>query len=245
MSTHNRSALDPELRALLHATSTATLATLLFAQGLRTRVLAATARLRPGGPRLVGVARTLRYIAAREDLDTLENWAAPSNPQRRIAEEIEPGEVLAIEAREVRNCGTMGGMLVARMMVRGAAGIVSDGPFRDGPMIASLDFPSYANGLHPQTNLVAHHPEDLDMAITVGGVMIRPGDVLVGDDEGVVAIPRALVASVAPRAAQKEREEAWIEQQILAGASIEGSYPMSLTTRARYLAEADEQAASG
>lgn len=233
----SRTAIAPlaaETRALLMETSSATLATLLFVRGLKTRVIGATQRLRPGGPRMVGVARTLRYIAAREDLDTLENWKQPSNPQRRIADEIEAGEVLVIEAREVRSCGTMGGMLVARMQHRGAAGIVSDGPFRDGPFIASLELPSYANGAHAQTNLIAHHPEELDAAITCGGVMVRPGDVLVGDDEGVVVIPRHLVEAIAPEAHAKEREEAWIEREILAGAPIEGSYPMSSATRARY-----------
>jgi regulator of RNase E activity RraA len=228
--------LSATTRALLLETSSATLATLLFTRGLRTRVIGATERLRRGGPRMVGVARTLRYIAAREDLDTLENWKLATNPQRRIADEVNEGEVLVIEAREIRTCGTMGGMLVARMMRRGAAGIVSDGPFRDAPWIAGLDFPSYANGAHAQTNLIAHHPEDLDVAITCGGVMVRPGDVLVGDDEGVVVIPRHLVDSIAPEAHTKEREEAWIEAQILAGAAVEGTYPMSPETRARYQA---------
>ena len=229
--------LDDRTRALLEETSSATLATILFMRGLRTRTVGATHRLRPGGVKMIGVARTLRYVAMREDLDTLDAWKRPENPQRRIADEIEPGEVLMIEARENRSCGTMGGMLVARMMVRGAAGIVSDGPFRDGPAIAALALPSYANGMHPQTNLVAHHPEDMDQAITVGGVMVRPGDVVFGDDEGVIVIPRAIAGEVAEAAAVKEREEAWIERQILAGAPVEGTYPMNAETRARYESE--------
>jgi regulator of RNase E activity RraA len=221
----------------LHATSTATLATLLYVHGFRNRVVRGVARLRHGGPRMVGVARTLRYVAMREDLDTLEAWKSADNPQRRIADEIAPGEVLVIEAREEGSCGTMGGMLVARMMVRGAAGIVSDGPFRDGPFIAGLDFPSYASGMHANTNLVAHHPEDLDVAVTCGGVMVRPGDVVVGDDEGVVVLPRHLADRVAEEAHAKELEEAWIERRILAGASVEGTYPMDAATRRAFDAE--------
>lgn len=221
----------------LRGASTATLATVLWTRGFRNRVPRSTHRLRRGGPPMVGIARTLRYVAARADLDTLERWKTEENPQRRIADEIAPGQVLAIEAREDRSCGTMGGMLIARMMARGAAGVVSDGPFRDGPFIASLELPSYGNGMNANTNLVAHHPEELDRTITCGGVMVRPGDAIVGDDEGVVVIPRALADEVAETAHAKEREEAWIEQRILAGAPVDGTYPMNAAMRAAYEAE--------
>lgn len=231
------SPLDDLTLQRLRDTSTATLATVLYMHGFKNQVVAGTRRLRPGGARMAGVARTLRYVAAREDLDTLELWKLPTNPQRRIAEEIEPGQVLMIEARADQRAGTMGGMLVARMAVRGAAGIVSDAPFRDGPFIASLDMPSYASGMNANTNLVAHHPEDLDRTITCGGVHVRAGDAVVGDDESVVVIPRHLVAAIAEQAFVKEQEEAWIEQQILAGLPLEGSYPMSPALRARYQAE--------
>ena len=233
--------LDPTTTRRLREVGTATLATVLYQHGLRSRVIRSTQRLRPGGARMVGVARTLRYVAMREDLDTLALWKLPTNPQRRIADEIAPGEVLVIEAREDASCGTMGGMLIARMMVRGAAGVVSDGPFRDGPFVAGLDLPSYANGMNANTNLLAHHPEDLDLAITCGGVQVRPGDVVVGDDESVIVIPRALADVVAREAHAKEREEAWIERQVLAGAPVEGTYPMDAATRRRYEAERDAE----
>jgi regulator of RNase E activity RraA len=232
-------ALDEVTTQRLRGVGTATLATALFLRGFRSRVVRGARRLRPGGARMVGVARTLRYVAMREDLDTLETWKRATNPQRRIADEIEPGQVLVIEAREDTSCGTMGGMLVARMMVRGAAGIVSDGPFRDGPFIAGLDLPSYANGFNANTNLVAHHPEDLDRAITCGGVHVRPGDVVVGDDESVIVLPRSLAGEIAAEAHEKERHEAWIERRILGGAAVEGTYPMSDETRRAYDADRD------
>ena len=240
-ATNAYSRAEPDLRplsettaALLAETSTATLATVLFMHGLKNQVIGGVTRLRPSGKAMVGVARTLRYIAGRDDLETLEHWKSPDNPQRRIADEIEPGQVLVIDARADQSAGTMGGMLVARMQVRGAAGIVSDGPFRDGLFIAGLDMPSYASGFNANTNLVAHHPEDLDRAVTCGGVQVRPGDAIVGDDESVVVIPRHLVDEVARQAHVKEREEAWIERQILAGASVEGTYPMDAATRERF-----------
>lgn len=228
--------LDDETTAWLSATSTATLATVLYVAGYHNRFLRNVRRLRVGRT-MVGVARTLRYVASREDLDTLELWARDDNPQRRIAEEIEPGQVLVIEAREDQSCGTMGGLLVARMLARGAAGIVSDGPYRDGPFIASLEMPSYSSGMNANTNLVAHHPEELDVAITCGGVQVRPGDAVVGDDEGVIVVPRGVIREVAERAYTKEREEAYIERKILAGASLKGTYPMSPDVRRDYESE--------
>lgn len=235
--TTDLSPLDQKTIERLRGTSTATLATVLYIHGFKNQVVGNTVRLRPGGARMVGVARTLRYVASREDLDTLELWKLPTNPQRRIAEEIEPGQVLMIEARGDQRAGTMGGMLVARMAVRGAAGIVSDAPFRDGTFIASLEMPSYASGMNANTNLIAHHPEDLDRTITCGGVHVRAGDAVVGDDESVVVIPRHLADVIAEQAYTKELEETWIEKQILAGLPIEGSYPMSAELRARYEAE--------
>lgn len=235
--TPDLSPLAPKTVERLRGTSTATLATVLYIHGFKNQVVGNTARLRAGGARMVGVARTLRYVASREDLDTLELWKLPTNPQRRIAEEIEPGQVLVIEARGDQRAGTMGGMLVARMQYLGAAGIVSDAPFRDGPFIASLEMPSYASGMNANTNLIAHHPEDMDRTITCGGVMVRVGDAIVGDDESVVVIPRHLVDQIAEQAYTKELEETWIEKQILAGLPLEGSYPMNAELRARYEAE--------
>src|SRR5690606_12404373 len=193
-----------ETRRLLSETSAAGLASMLSVQGLKNQVRTGVRRLRPGGPRMVGVARTLRYIAARDDLETLELWKRDDNPQRRIADEIGPGQVLVIDARAEQRAGTMGGMLVARMQASGAAGIVSDGPFRDGPFIAGLAMPSHASGYHASTTPVAHHPEGIDLAVTCGGVQVRPGDVVCGDDESVVVIPRRLAADVAREAHVKE-----------------------------------------
>jgi regulator of RNase E activity RraA len=181
----------------------------------------------------------------REDLDTLKNWVRDDNPQRQVCEEILPGEVLVIEAREDLSCGTMGGMLVARMFRRGAAGIVSDGPFRDTPFIASLDMPAYSVSMNANTNLISHHPEAMDVAITCGGVHVRVGDIAVGDQENVIIIPHAIVEDVAREAYRKEREEAFIERQILEGASLIGTYPMNEATRAKLAAEGGDDDGSG
>ncbi len=228
----------------LRLASTATLATVLFKRGLRNQVIAGVRALRPS-LKMVGIARTLRYLPNREDLDTLENWQTMDNPQRAIIEGIEAGQVIVIDARQSLASGTMGGMLVARAMVRGAAGIVSDGPFRDHPFLETLAFASYAPGANANTNLVAHHPEDMDVPIACGGVQVRPGDVLVGDAEGVIVIPRAWADDVAQEAAAQEHREAFIEKKILEGGRIQDWYPMTAAMTEEYLrARANDEDAS-
>ena len=226
--------LPQALCAQLSGVSTATITTQLFKRGLRSQFMNGVRPLNPEQVRVVGVARTLRYIPMREDLDTLELWAIRDNPQRRMAEEIRPGEVLVIDGRGELGCGTMGSILATRMMVRGAAGMVTDGAYRDGPEIARLRWPTFCRGINANTNLIRHHVEEADVAVGCGGVHVRPGDVVVGDAEGVVVVPRYLVEEVAEAAARQENEESYIQEQVLSGASIVGLYPMNAEHRERY-----------
>lgn len=219
--------------ALLSTVSTATLATQLFKRGFRTRHMTGVRPLRPD-LKLVGVARTLRYLPAREDLDRLEVFRDPEMPQRKAVEVIGPGEVLVIDARGQLGAGTIGNILTTRIMLRGGAGIVSDGPFRDYEAIRAMDIPTYCPGPHANTNLTLHHPVDIDLPIGCGGVLVEPGDVLVGDGDGVIVIPRALAAEIARDAVEQEIAEEFVQEKIRAGASIVGVYPMDDATTAEY-----------
>jgi regulator of RNase E activity RraA len=225
--------LDAETRDLLAGVSTATLATQLFKRGFRTRFMTGIAPLRPD-LKLVGLARTLRYVPMREDLDHMGVFRNPDMPQRKAVELVGPGEVLVIDARGDRTAGTIGNILATRIMKRGAAGIVSDGPFRDLEGIRALDLPTYCAGPHANTNLTAHHPVDLDQPIGCGGVLVFPGDVLVGDGDGVIVLPRQLAAELARDSAEQERAEEFILSKIEAGSSIVGVYPMNDDTQAEY-----------
>jgi regulator of RNase E activity RraA len=225
--------LDAETRARLEAVSTATLATQLFKRGFRTRFMTGVAPLH-ADLKLVGAARTLRYVPMREDLDTMEVFRNPEMPQRKAVEAIGPGEVLVIDARGERSAGTIGNILTLRLLRRGAAGVVSDGPFRDLEAIRQLRFPAFCAGPHANTNLTAHHPVDIDRPIGCGGVLVEPGDVLVGDGDGVIVIPRYLAEEVARDAAEQERAEEFIYEKIAAGSSIVGVYPMNEECAAEY-----------
>jgi regulator of RNase E activity RraA len=228
--------LADETRQLLAQASTATLTTQLFKRGLRNTFMQAVRRLTPDAPVMVGEAYTLRMIPAREDLDHPGMFEGRSHPQRRAIEECPAGAVLAIDCRGKAAAGALGDILIARLMQRGVAGVVTDGALRDVPQIVPLAFPVYAQGAAAPASFGLHHAVDLDVPIACGEVAVFPGDVLVGDGEGVVVIPRHLADDVARDAAAQERLEAWILGEVNAGQSIFGLYPPDEATLERYRA---------
>lgn len=218
----------------LKTCSTATISTQLFKRGLRNTFIQGVPRLSLDAPVMVGFAYTLRYIPAREDLDHIgvfEDWG---HPQRRAVEEIPPGAVLVMDCRGDASAASAGSILVTRMMVRGAAGVVTDGGLRDSPTIARLPMPVYCKAPSPPTNLIKHHAVDIDVPIACGEVPVFPGDVLIGDAEGVVVIPRHLAEEVAADAAEQERQERFIMREVKSGKSIFGVYPPNAETKGRY-----------
>jgi len=218
----------------LRFASTATLTTQLFKRGLRNAFLQGVARLSTAGPNLVGPAYTLRNIPAREDIDHLGVFENPEHPQRKSIETVPPGHVLVIDCRGDRSAASAGNILVTRLMVRGVAGLVSDGAVRDSFEIAPMKFAVYCAGGSAPLNLVRHHAADANVPIGCGGVAVYPGDVMVGDAEGVVAIPRELADEVARDAAAQEDLETFVLERIAAGAALPGTYPPNAETRAAY-----------
>jgi regulator of RNase E activity RraA len=228
--------LSPSTREQLARVSTATLTTLLFARGLRNVFIQEARLLNPAAPRLVGEAFTLRYIPAREDLDHLGLFEDPEHPQRKAVETIPPGQVLVVDSRKDRRAASAGGILATRLMKRGAAGLVTDGGLRDIAEIAALDFPVYCAGPSAPTNLTHHHAADLNRPIACGDVAVYPGDVLVGDADGVVVLPRHLAAELAEEAVAKTDFEDFVMHEVQGGASIYGLYPPGEEARGRYAA---------
>ncbi|HEX2035580.1 MAG TPA: ribonuclease activity regulator RraA [Chloroflexota bacterium] len=229
-------ALPQEIAERLSRVSTATLTSVLLKLGLRGPFMTEVRPLVPG-TRLVGQAYTLRYIPMREDLDheALEGrFDNLTNPQRIAIEHVGPGDVLVIDARGELRAGTIGNILVTRMKARGAAGLVTDGAFRDAAGIAAVGLPAYCRGTHAATNVTLHHPVDVQLPIACGGVAVYPGDALVGDGDGVIVIPRHLAEEAAARALEQERRERFILGKVRAGASIIGVYPPNAETLAEF-----------
>ncbi len=228
-------AIDPVTFERLKRVSVATLCTQLFKRGLRNVFVQNIARLTdPSGGNLVGPAFTMRNIPAREDLDQLSAFENPEHPQRKGIESVPPGHVLVIDCRGETRVASGGQILATRLMIRGGAGIVSDGPMRDSGAIADMDFPVYCAGGSAPLNLIHHHTVDLNVPIGCGGVAVYPGDVIVGDDEGVVVIPRHLADEVAADAAEQEVLEAFLLERVRGGAALPGTYPPNAETRAAF-----------
>ena len=217
--------------AQLNAVSTATISYQLGKRGFGNTFMADIAALRPD-LRLCGRAVTLRYIPVRADL--LQQKNDETNAQRQLIESIGAGEVLVIDARGTTASATMGNILSTRVQVRGAAGIVTDGCFRDYPAIQAMDFPTYARGRHAAVNSTALLPTDINLPIGCGGVAVVPGDVIVGDAEGVIVIPYDIVEEVAADAAEQEQVENYILQKVRGGASSIGLYPPNDNVRAEF-----------
>jgi regulator of RNase E activity RraA len=217
--------MNPETRRKLAGVSTATLCTALFKRGLRNQFIQDVRPLNPGLPNMVGPAFTLRYIPAREDLNPLSVFADRAHPQRKAVEDCPPGAVFVIDSRKDARAASAGGILVTRLMKRGVAGVVTDGGFRDSPEIAQLPFPAYHHRPSAPTNLTLHQALDIDVPIGCGDVAVWPGDVVVGDAEGVVVIPAAIADEVADEAVEMTAFEDFVIERVSAGQSILGLYP--------------------
>jgi len=218
----------------LSQASTATISTQLFQRGLRNTFLNGVRPLNPRHCRFVGEALTLRSIPAREDLDQVDAFKDPNHPQRKAIETIGPGQVLVFECRGDLRAANAGGILVTRARKRGAAAIVSDGAIRDSPEIEQMPFPVFVAGRSATISLAVHHAVDINVPIGCAGVPVFPGDILVGDEEGVVVIPRYLAADVSQPAADQEEMERYIIQRVEDGASLPGTYPPNDETRAAF-----------
>lgn len=211
------------LEKLMHV-STATLTTALFKRGFRNVFIQGPRRMNPG-PNMVGPAYTLRYIPAREDLDGLDSFADRANPQRKGVEECPEGAVFVIDSRQDSTAASAGCILATRLMMRGCRGIVTDGGFRDTPEISELAMPAYHTRPSAPTNLTKHHAVANNDPIACGGVAVFPGDIMVGDNEGVVCIPVHLVAEVAAETQEMTVFEDFVLEMVQNGASIFGLYP--------------------
>jgi regulator of RNase E activity RraA len=217
--------LRPETSDKLKKVSTATLCTALFKRGLRNQFIQDVRPLNPQGGPMVGEAFTLRYMPAREDLNPITVFQDRGHPQRKAVEECPPGAVMVIDSRKDARAASAGSILVTRLMKRGVGGVVTDGGFRDSPEIAQLGIPAYHNRPSAPTNLTLHQAIDINVPIGCGDVPVFPGDVVVGDGEGVVVIPAHLADEVADEAVEMTAFEDFVTEEVNKGRSILGLYP--------------------
>jgi regulator of RNase E activity RraA len=226
--------LTKENREKLKGVSSATLTTVLFKRGFRNVFIQGVFLLNRNAPRMVGEAFTLRYIPAREDLDQIGAFEGRGHPQREAIEACPPGHVMMMDARRDASAATGGDILMTRLMMRGVAGVVTDGGLRDSQTIEQLPWPAYCGARSAPLNLVRHHAVDSQIPIGCGGVSVYPGDIVVGDQEGVVVIPANIANEVAEEGATQTVYEDWVEARVKEGRSIFGLYPPNAETKAEF-----------
>jgi regulator of RNase E activity RraA len=222
------------LRATFMKCSAASISTQLIRRGLRNVAIRGVRPVRAGLPPMVGPAFTMRYVPAREDLDAYGSGGDPTNVQRLAIEVAPSGHVFVADCRSVADVAGIGSILARRLMLRGLTGVVLDGGVRDTMSIAQTDFPVYCAGPAVPPNYAGHHAADMNVVIACGGVAVYPGDIVFGDDEAVVVVPRHLAEEIATDAAEMERRERFLYKEIEQGRSIKGVYPPDEDTLRRY-----------
>lgn len=223
--------LSPELKAKLESVCTATLSSQLRKRGLNNVSIDGLNSTRPE-KRIVGLARTLRYVPNREDL--FKTHGGGFNAQKRAIDSVNEGEILVMEARGEKGTGTIGDILALRAQVRGAAAIITDGGVRDFSAVAAMDMPTYYANPHPAVLGRRHIPWDTDITIACGGTTVQPGDIIVADSDGILVIPPALADELADDSIAQEREETFIAEMVQQGHSVDGLYPLNAAWRIKY-----------
>ena len=225
--------MDAKIVETLSNVTTATITTILLRKGLRNVWVRGAKPLKPGQPRLVGRAFTLRFVPAREDLATPESWSSPKSTRAAI-EEMPEGSIAVADAMGITDAGIFGDILCARMAKKKIAALVTDGVMRDVAGVLATGLPVWCTGVAAPPSVAGLTFVNWQEPIGCGGVAIFPGDMMVVDDDGAVVIPDALVQHVAEQAPEQERLEAWIMREVEAGAKLPGLYPPNAENKARY-----------
>ena len=226
--------LDDTVRQRLRRVNVSTLTTCLFRRGFRTRLIDGVRPIDAGAARMVGEAFTLRFIPAREDVDGMAAYADEAHVQRRAMEECPAGHVLVIDSRGDAGAASAGDNMLGRLKALGVEGAVTDGGFRDTPDIGKLGFPAFHRRPAPATSPIRFHAADIGLAIGCGGVAVYPGDIVVGDPEGVVVIPRALAGEIADEASEMTAYDDFVAEKVAEGRSLYGLYPATADSRAEF-----------
>ena len=219
--------LTGKIKNIFLKSSVATISTALFKRGLRNQFIQGVSPLNPNLSNMVGYAFTVRYIPAREDLNTLDVFRNPEHPQRIAIETCPKNHVLIFDSRKDARAASAGAILVTRLMVRGCAGVVTDGGFRDSSEIKKLEFPTYHLRPSSPTNLTLHQAIDINVPIGCGDVAVWPNDLIVGDQEGVIVIPNKIIEEISEEVKSMTVYEDYVIDKVQNGSSIRGLYPLT------------------
>ncbi|PPC78878.1 ribonuclease activity regulator RraA [Pokkaliibacter plantistimulans] len=222
--------VSDDVLARLARCSSGSLTTQLFKRGFRQPALVGLRALSKDVKPFAGRAFTMRFIPAREDIDTYGTMTTRPNGdnlQWQGVEQVQPGDVLVIDSQNDPRAASAGNILVTRLLARGAAAIVTDGALRDGSEIAALPLPAYAREVTATTRISYHHVADLQVPVGCAGVAVYPGDIIVGDADGLTVVPAHLAEELAEVCSVQDELENYLAMRIAAGEALWGVYPPS------------------
>ena len=212
--------LSQKTKDALNGAATSTLTGLLNRRGFNNMFMQEVFPLRLDIPRMVGFAYTMRFIPHRKDKSS-----PLGNVQQKAMEECPPGHVLVVDSRGDARAASAGDLYIGRLAARGCSGIVTDGGLRDSEGILKTGLPAYHRRPTSPPSPIVHQPYDIGLPIACGGVAVYPGDVIVGDCDGVVVIPADLVEEIAAEAAAQTLFDEFAEAEVKSGRSLVGLFP--------------------
>ncbi|MEX5257092.1 fumarylacetoacetate hydrolase family protein [Kocuria arenosa] len=227
----DRSLLTDELRAKINGTAVATITAQLRKRGIDNATIDGVRPTHPGR-RILGYAATLRYVPNREDL--FKAFGGGFNAQKRAMDTVQPDDVVVMEARGEKGTGTLGDVLALRAKVRGANAVITDGGVRDSAAVAEVGIQVYSNGAHPAVLGRRHIPWEVGGTVACGGTTVQPGDIVIGDDDGVVVVPPQLLAEVIADAWEQEQQDAWVYDRVAEGHPVDGLFPPNAEWKRKY-----------
>ncbi|HTW73215.1 MAG TPA: ribonuclease activity regulator RraA [Acetobacteraceae bacterium] len=229
--------LSQKTRDALMRVGTSTLTGALQRRGLRSMFMQDVWPVRANMKRMVGPAFTMRFIPSREDKDGPLAKGPRGNVQPQAMETCPPGYVLVVDSRGDARAASAGDLYVGRLAARGCAGIVTDGGLRDSEGVFKTGLPAYHRRPSSPPSPVAHHPCDLNLPIGCGGVAVYPGDIIVGDCDGVVVIPPDIVDEIAEECVATTEYEEFAEEEVARGRPLAGLFPVAGDEAKRDFAE--------
>lgn len=207
---------------------------LMRLHGLHNTGLRDVMPLDPGLAPFAGPAFTLRYAPLREDLLDQQYMDHRQNLMTPAIEDCPEGAVFLMESGGNRDVGLLGGNIVMRLARRGVAAAITDGAMRDIAEIRGAGMPVCCANVASPASMAELMLVDTGGPVTVGGVAIFPGDIIVGDNEGVCAIPQHLAAAIAETGPAQDHLEGWVNLELSAGKPIKGLYPPDEKAKAAY-----------
>ena len=226
--------MDDETLINLRSITNATVSMQLLKRGIRSVSMAGPKPLNIPNKPIVGEAFTLRYVPMREDLSTPEVLGEKNYPPRLAIENAPSGAILVIDGRGRDDIAAVGDILIERLKARGVSGLVSDGAVRDYKECLAAEFPIYAAGAASPASIHGHSAADFQTAIQCGGVAVLPGDIIKGDSDGVMVIPKGLAKQIGRDGLEQERYERFAKREITKGARLPDVYPATEASRLSY-----------